>query len=661
MRLGRMRRLGLAVAAALCVWVALVLAAPAAWADGYSMPRVSISAVVQEDGTLTVREERTFSFDDDVNGVYWTVPIATNEQGGRSRLTAVRSVSEKSGSGERAFAEVESAEKGQAGVYTVARVAEGTQLMLFAPHEDGDEAVLCVEYELSGAVMAWDDTAELYWQFVGPDWAEDSENVELAVTFAGAGSGEAATTGTDDANLRAWAHGPLDGTIAVGGSGNDAVVEAAAPLVQSGQYAEVRAVFPRSWVPGLTVPESAAGTERMPVVLDEERAWAEEANARRESARQTSLGLAVAQVALPAVFLAVVVVAKLKHPKPRPVFAETYFRDVPSADHPAVISAFMNGGTVDDKALVATLMKLTDEGVVELESERRERKRLFGSKVEEDYALTIARSARDAVTDAIDRAALKFFFVGVPWEQAHEDDVLVRDERSRSFDDLQAYAKRHRKRFGNALDDFKGTIEGRLETRNLVASDGSTARGASVTAGVILAICSFIALVFTDAALPNVVGFVVGLALTVPAVVLGFTFRRLTPEGAELDARCRALKKWLEEFTRLGEAVPGDLVLWNKLLVMAVALGVSDEVLRELADAVPADRRMNDAGMYYYPIYWWCYPHAHLGAPAASLHTAYAASISELAGSANSSAGGFGGGFSGGGGGGVGGGGGGTF
>ena len=61
MRLGRMRRLGIAVAAALCVWVALVLAAPAAWADGYSMPRVSISAVVQEDGTLTVREERTFS------------------------------------------------------------------------------------------------------------------------------------------------------------------------------------------------------------------------------------------------------------------------------------------------------------------------------------------------------------------------------------------------------------------------------------------------------------------------------------------------------------------------------------------------------------------------------------------------------------------------
>lgn len=661
MRLGRMRRLGLAVAAALCVWVALVLAAPAAWADGYSMPRVSISAVVQEDGTLTVREERTFSFDDDVNGVYWTVPIATNEQGGRSRLTAVRSVSEKSGSGERAFAEVESAEKGQAGVYTVARVAEGTQLMLFAPHEDGDEVELCVEYDLSGAVMAWDDTAELYWQFVGPDWAEDSENVELTVTFAGAASGEAASTGTDDANLRAWAHGPLDGTIAVGGSGNEALVEAATPRVRSEQYAEVRAVFPRSWVPGLAVPESAAGAERLPVVLDEERAWAEEANARRESARQTSLGLAVAQVALPTVFLAVVAAAKLKSPKPRPVFAETYFRDVPSADHPAVISAFMDGGTVDDKALVATLMKLTDEGVVELESERRELKRLFGSKTEETYALTVTRSAWDSVTDAIDRAALEFFFVGVPWEQASEGDGRVRDERSRSFDNLQTYAEKHGKRFGNALDDFKGTIEGRLETRNLVASDGRTAMGAAVTAGVVLAICSVIALVVTDAATPNVIGLVAGLALTAAAVALGFTFRRLTPEGAELDARCRALKKWLEEFTRLGEAVPGDLVLWNKLLVMAVALGVSDEVLRELADAVPADRRMNDAGMYYYPIYWWCYPHARLGAPASSLHTAYTASISELAGSANSSAGGFGGGFSGGGGGGVGGGGGGTF
>ena len=64
-----------------------------------------------------------------------------------------------------------------------------------------------------------------------------------------------------------------------------------------------------------------------------------------------------------------------------------------------------------------------------------------------------------------------------------------------------------------------------------------------------------------------------------------------TPEGAEVAARCKALKHWLEDFTRLKEAVPGDLVLWNKLLVMGAALGVSKEVLRQLAEAVPPEVR----------------------------------------------------------------------
>ena len=77
-----------------------------------------------------------------------------------------------------------------------------------------------------------------------------------------------------------------------------------------------------------------------------------------------------------------------------------------------------------------------------------------------------------------------------------------------------------------------------------------------------------------------------------------------------MAARCKALKPWLEDFTRLkGGAVPSDLILWNKLLVMGVALGVSKEVLRQLAEAVPADARNSDDFYDNYPCYWWYYHH----------------------------------------------------
>ena len=107
--------------------------------------------------------------------------------------------------------------------------------------------------------------------------------------------------------------------------------------------------------------------------------------------------------------------------------------------------------------------------------------------------------------------------------------------------------------------------------------------------------------------------------------------------------------------------MPADLILWNKLMVMAVALGVSKKTLKELADAVPAEIRESGDFYDYYPVYWWCHSHGDLDMPTSSIGSAYRDNIATLASSSNSSVGGFGGGFSGGGGGGVGGGGGGTF
>ena len=47
---------------------------------------------------------------------------------------------------------------------------------------------------------------------------------------------------------------------------------------------------------------------------------------------------------------------------------------------------------------------------------------------------------------------------------------------------------------------------------------------------------------------------------------------------------------------------------------------MSDEVLRQLADAVPVDRRMDENGMYYYPSYWWYYSHGSLHSPMSEMH-----------------------------------------
>lgn len=640
----RIRALALLLLIALC---AFVYAPAAACADDYDMPSVNIEAQVQADGSVQVSETRAFEFDDDVNGVYWVIPLAENQQGTQSDIT-IDGVSVDG----TAFAYADAAYSGDNGVYTVESSSyDGTdevKIKVFTPHGEDTTASVRVAYTLTGAVMRWNDTAELYWKFVGDEWAEDSENVNLTVTFDDSLTSAAPAT---KKTLRAWGHGSLTGTVTPDVAG--ASVTYYLPTVHEGQYAEARIAFPNAWVPQATEADTS-GSDRLKTILSEERVWADEANAQRERARALSIGSAIGIAVLSGAFALVTIVLRARRKDPKPVFQETYFRDVPSADHPSMIAAFMNDGKVPDRAFVAALMKLTDDRVIKLSQQSVTEKGLFGrERTREDYVVEAKASAIKALSDPVDRAAARLFFVGA---EKDEDGM-----RTRSFNDLSAYASEHPKRYSDKYDDYKGAVEGALEDRELVASEGKFAMVATIVAAVILAVINVGQLIVTDLADANLISFLISTAFIVAGFVAGCTFKRLTQEGCELQAKCKALKKWLEDFTRLKEAVPDDLVLWNKLLVMGVALGVSQEVIKQLADAVPAQIRERDDFYDMYPAYWWCYPHGGMHAPGEQLRTAYTESISELAGSSDSSGGGFGGGFSSGGGGGVGGGGGGTF
>lgn len=639
----RQRRL-FARFASVCALVALalLLLPAAAHADGYSMSQTYIGATVEADGSLTVVEGRQFDFDDDVNGVYWDINTGTNQQGGAAGVD-VLSVEED----DAAFNRVDYANKGDSGVYTVEQSDGGVKIKVFSPHESGDSVIYYVSYTMTGAVMNWADTAELYWKFVGDGWSADSDDVEMEVYFANAAAGTAAVKGD---NFRAWGHGPLTGDVSL--DEDEPMVTYTIPCVHQGEFAEARIAFPSDWVPQL----AASGEERTSTILSEEKEWADEANARRAHARMIANALAVLSVVAAVAFTGTIVVFKLRRRKPKPLFQDEYFRDVPSADHPAVLSALMSWNEVPDQAYIATLMKLTDDRVIKLEEATETKKKglLRREKEEQTYRITVTDEAwKAAKKDGIDRDVLKVFFAGV---KPDKDGV-----RSRTFSELEEYASERTTSVGDKLEDYQNTVKGKLADSEYVASDGIVAMVFCLVLGILIAFVPMGSIFFTDGAQANIIAAVISVPIVLVGIGVGLTFRRFTPEGAEVAARCKALKHWLEDFTRLKEAIPSDLILWNKLLVMGVALGVSKEVLRQLAEAVPADLRNSDDFYDNYPCYWWYCHHYGNESPLDSFNDVYHETIRELASSSDSSSGGSGGGFSGGGGGGVGGGGGGTF
>lgn len=624
------------------VALALLLLPAAAHADGYSMTQTYIGATVEADGSLTVVEGRQFDFDDDINGVYWDINTGTNQQGGTAGVD-VLSVEED----DAAFSRVDYANKGDSGVYTVEQSDGSVRIKVFSPHESDDSAIYYVSYTMTGAVMNWADTAELYWKFVGDGWSANSDDVEMEVYFADGAIGTPASKGD---NFRAWGHGPLTGDVSI--DADEPMVTYTIPCVHEGEFAEARIAFPSDWVPGL----SASSEERMPTILSEEKTWAEEANARRARARMIANTLAAVSVVAAVTFTGVIVVLKLRRRKPKPLFQDEYFRDVPSADHPAVLAALMSWNDVPDQAYIATLMKLTDDRVIKLEEATETKKKglLRREKEERTYRITVTDEAwKAAKKDGIDRDVLKVFFAGV---KPDKDGV-----RSRTFSELEEYASERTESVSDKLEDYQSTVKGKVEEREFIASDGTIAMVAGLVLGIIIVFGILGSLFYTDFADANVGAAMISIPVTIVGFVLSCTFRRYTPEGAEVAARCKALKHWLEDFTRLKEAIPSDLILWNKLLVMGVALGVSKEVLRQLAEAVPPEVREADGFYDNYPCYWWYYHHYGTESPLDSFNDVYHESISAVASSSDSSGGGGGGGFSGGGGGGAGGGGGGTF
>ncbi len=624
-----------------------------ALAKSYEITSVDINATVSADGTLTVQETRAFDFDGHFNGVYWEIPCGYNSSNGKNVQINVSGVTVD---GSQALTESSS---GQNNTYSVSKDGSNIRLKVYSAHED-EKGTFTINYQATGIVTRWSDTSELYWKFVSDGWDVESQNVTCTLTLPVA-SGETVVGGD---NVKAWGHGPLDGNVSFDGSG---AIVFNSPGVGTEEYAELRVAFPASWLSGL---EETSGS-RLSTITSEEQQWADEANAKRNRARLIIVGFLTVGVAVSALSIMSLVKTKKRYEREHtPVFQDKYFRDVPTGDHPAVLGALYNGVEPNSHGFTATLMHLSDAGVIRLDKVTTRSKGMFGkTKEKQDFMLTKvgslqkAKACQDLPEDQrkIDSRANTLLFGKVAPKRENEDE-----KPSVVFSRIEKYAKEEPEDYAEAYEKWEDAVRSSCLTR-FYGSKASTGKGKLMGLGVLnFVVASLaVALAFWFGALdsgPLLLIFLVpallfgtGIALVVTATGLV----DINQTGVETLAQLKALRAWLLEFTHLNEAVPTDVVLWNRLLIMAVALDVADEVVKQLK--VVAPELLEDD--YLAPTYGWYYggwgPHSPMHAFNDSFQAAHDVSVAKLASSSDSSGGGGGGGFSSGGGGGFGGGGGG--
>ncbi|MBQ9069267.1 MAG: DUF2207 domain-containing protein [Eggerthellaceae bacterium] len=641
-----------AIAAAL--FSAVVLVGPElACAKSYGMPQVDIDASIAKDGSLHVVEERTFSFDGTFSCVWWQFDSLEQEMS-----LAVNSVQIKFPQGSiPEYETIESVpfkkswrESGgpSSTAYSVDEARDAVYVFFSATDAD---MVVRLDYTVDHAAHLYEDCAELYWQYVGPDWAVSSRNVSCTIELPADGK-----TGIPGDTVRAWGHGPLEGTVAFQEEGTQ--VNLVVPQVRSGEFAEARITFPREWLSDVDEAFQRDGAI-LPAILEEEQREANAANLKR-----------FVQIASSALFgilsLAAIVwsgIMFVRHGREhKPTFTDAYWRDVPHKGvHPTVIGRLMRWNRESSNDVVTTIMHLANLGAVNICKGSYELGGFRGNRIVEDYYLSLDNSVAGRLVNPIDVKLVKFLFGDVAGNRP-----------SLWLGEIGVWGKEHATSFSNKLKDWQGAVSAQVIAQEYFEEQGSRKQTLVITAAIALFIAGLAATVFMENFFPIAFTFLAAVAMA----VFGIFMPRRTQGGTDDFARAKALRKWLEDFTLLDERLPTDVKVWGDFMVYAQLFGIAKKVARDLRDTMPNVFAGDDArtvGNGTYVTWYSWYGDGHVGSVGSesfarafdralsnTVMTANAAVAADGIGGSLSSGCGFGGGFSGGGGGGFGGGGGGA-
>jgi len=402
-------------------------------------------------------------------------------------------------------------------------------------------------YRVIDAVRAGSDVGELNWQFIGTDTPVSIDHVTIDIKVPGDGTG-----------VRAWAHGPLNGVVTVTAN----LVGLDVEQLPANTFVEAHVVDP---IENFTM--APGPTPLLPGILLQEQRDADTANASRAAARERLDQRHALTLAMPFVVLAgllgFVLIWFLWGREPgRPEDIGDYWREVPD-DPPAVGRSLLDFGTVDASGFSATVVDLAQRGYLRISEERTDR--LIGK----DKVTYRFENLRHQDVDGLE-----------PWERTVLQRLFDGVETS-TQDDLTTWARANQREAQSFWRGFKASVKDEVEQKGYLA--GHRLPPFLAAFGVIVALITFAVAMFST-------GTMFGLVPMGAAFALFFFMRTLlqrTPAGARRAAEWDGLRNFLKDFSRLDEAVSGDMILYERYLVAAVALGVADELVSGLALKVP--------------------------------------------------------------------------
>ena len=575
-------------------------------AKSYSIKRIQIDAEILDDGSLRIEENRTYHFRrGNFSWADYKLPV--------SGLGRVVDFSLSEGNERYTLSE----EKDKGTYYT--RQNEDRFYVKWYYRASKEERTFTLRYRVEDAVTVYDDVAMLYYKFVGEKRRKNVDTVDIKLYFP---------QPADTVSVRAWAHGPLNGSLTFEDAGFISMV--VSPLSRK-KFWEIRTLFPKEWVSQAS--NIMAGSVKGKV-LQEEKEWAEKANVlRKEAARKDAMRQQNNRRALYYASLLVLTGLMLffyfyqRYGRSHPIHHQGQITsEIPEGLPPAIANYVFTSGQTNANALVSTLLDLARRGFIKIDEKQEQKKFLFWDYKNTSYTVRLMKETFDNQKSQL---------------SAYELDMLdfIFSELAEGYNEIEMKKlSQSRGKFLKWFTRWKKIIKNSWGNRPLY--DKSSVRGTTISAiisGLIIVVGILMIIFWGVFGLIAVLG---GCVL----LVISFFILRYTKEVKSMIERLKGLRKYLVKYHFRNQ--PGQLQTnLENYLIYGIALGAGTKVIREMIATVPD---WQSAGI----IPWYTSTAAHTSPDAFA--TAVSGMISTV-GSTMSSASGTGGGASAGGGGGAGG------
>jgi uncharacterized membrane protein len=572
----------------------------------YNIDSLKVDATIQNNGDMLVKEAITL--DGSFNGYIRDLSYKGNYSNyDASNLELIKVCESNNFTPDKCFSKVNYGYSGDSYVYEYSETSNIISLKMYDYNPSG-EKTFYIEYLLKDVVLIHDDVAELYWTFIGENFDDDINYVNITINLP--------STSTE---LRAWAHGPLDGNI-------DLVSKKQVVATINNLYAknlvDVRMVFDKTLVSNGTKIVSGNGLNN---ILKEENKRADEANQERAKARMLYYGMITIDILWLCLAIIIFIYVYLKYDKERKSeFNLEYYREFPGEYGPEVME-YLITSNVSSLSLSALILNIVSKKGLTIREDQNK-------KGKKEYVLVDSKNKlKEPLTE--EETFIKEWLLN---DCGNGEEVSMNEIKDASKDITSA--KKFLKQYNKWSDMAK--------------ENGQKEEFFDDNTGIKIKVGLFGALGIILFAIHNAIGvqnalMVIVLMVSIFIIIYAIAFRRRTVKGNDHYVKWMAFKKFLLDFGRFKEKELPEIALWEKYLVYATALGIADKVIKEMAikiKEINADTNILPPYSFIYFNNAFAHDIVH------TVSTAKTLSVSKIAQSRTSSGGGFGGGFSGGGG-----------